>query len=98
MSHSIRLSSRSQKELDQANLWYEEQAEGLWKRFMNNVNAVLISIEKNPLLYPEKKNWLKEVAMKVFPYTIVYKIQKKGIVIHTIFHTSQNPNKKYLVE
>lgn len=42
----------------------------------------------------------RETKIGVFPYLIVYKLQKrkKIVAISSIFHTSKNPKKKYTGE
>ncbi|MBI2966516.1 MAG: hypothetical protein HYY40_01715 [Bacteroidetes bacterium] len=37
----------------------------------------------------------REALLKRFPYLIVYEIVKDKTVIHSFFHTSRNPKKKY---
>jgi len=55
------------------------------------------SIVHHPERYPIRKKEFRQVLIKVFPYLIIYKIDKNGnnVVIASIFHTSRNPKKKY---
>jgi len=47
--------------------------------------------------YAERRKGFRETKINVFPYLIIYRIQKrkKIVAISSIFHTSRNPKKKY---
>ena len=59
------------------------------KEFRKN----LTFIQNNPKLAELKYYDIRVLAVKTFPFTIHYKIEKEYIVIVAIFHTSQNPDK-----
>ncbi len=85
------------KEFQEAAIWYEDRNAGLGLRFIDTIRKRLKIIEAHPERYPKRKNNFRESVIGIFPYVIVYKFLKKEerIVIHSIFHTSGNPNKKY---
>lgn len=97
MTFKTELLPRARKELLDAWDWYEDKWTGLGDRFMREVEKKLQQIEKTPERYAEHRKGFREAKIKVFPYLIIYRIQKrkKIIAISSIFHTSRNPKKKY---
>lgn len=93
---SIILSSRAQKEINQTWEWYENKKEGLGDRFLKSLILRLRSIKKYPDRYPTRYKSYKEAIVPIFPFLIIYKLnrKKKSVRIVSIFHTSLNPKKK----
>ena len=42
------------------------------------------------------KNY-RQIILKTFPYVVVYEIVEEAVVVFAVFHTSQNPIKKFRV-
>lgn len=76
---------------------YDDKWNGLGDRFMQEVETKLSQVKKTPERYSEKKLGFREVSIDVFPYLIIYKInkRKKIVAISSIFHTKKDPKKKY---
>ena len=77
--------------------WYDDRWIGLGDRFMREVEKKVQQIEKTPERYAERRTGFREAKINVFPYLIIYRIQKrkKIIAISSIFHTNRNPKKRY---
>jgi mRNA-degrading endonuclease RelE of RelBE toxin-antitoxin system len=97
MTYKIEFLPRARKELLEAWDWYDDRWSGLGDRFMREVEKKVQQIEKTPERYAERKKGFRETKIRVFPYLIIYRIQKrkKIIAISSVFHTSRNPKKKY---
>ena len=95
MSYTIVFLSRAQHELLEAWEWYEDKQAGLGDQFKNKVTERLHSLLQHPERYPIRKKEFREVRIEVFPYLIIYRIDKNTVVIASILHTSRNPKKKY---
>ena len=97
MSYKIEFLSRARKELMEAWEWYDDRWIGLGDRFMREVEKKVQQIEKTPERYAERRKGFRETKINVFPYLIIYRIQKrkKIVAISSIFHTSRNPKRKY---
>lgn len=95
--YSIIYSSRSQNEIAKAWEWYEERQQGLGDRFLKEVINRVRLIEQNPDRYPTRTKSYKETPVPVFPFLIIYRVnkKKKSVRIVSVFHTSLNPAKKY---
>ena len=96
-AHATILSSRAQKEIIEAWNWYEDRQPGLGDRFLREVRARIEKIEQTPERYPTRFRSYKETPVPVFPFLIIYRINKKKKLIRivSVFHTSLNPQKKY---
>jgi plasmid stabilization system protein ParE len=97
MMYKVELLSRARRELIDAWDWYDDKWTGLGDRFMREVEKKLAQIEKTPERYSERRKGFRETKVRVFPYLIIYRMQKrkKIIAISSIFHTSRNPKRKY---
>jgi mRNA-degrading endonuclease RelE of RelBE toxin-antitoxin system len=97
MSYNLIFHPEAAKEYAEAFAWYEEKKKGLGKRFENMVEFRLNKIAVNPEIYGFSKGNFREALTDIFPYTIVYKVNKRKneIYVSAIYHTSRNPKKKY---
>jgi plasmid stabilization system protein ParE len=97
MSYKIEFLPRARRELLDAWNWYDDKWSGLGDRFVGEVERKLLQIGKTPERYAERRKGFRETPINVFPYLIIYKVQKRKriVAISSIFHTSRNPKKKY---
>ena len=86
MSFKSILQPRAGKELLDAWIWYEEKQLGLGDRFEIELYKRIEEIEQHPERYPQRKNLFHETKIKIFPYLIIYRIEKEEelIVISSI--------------
>lgn len=75
--------------------YYEEKQSGLGASYEHETDTMLKTIKKNHLLFQRKYKQFREALMKKFPYFVVYEIIQDEIVVHSFFHTSRNPARKY---
>lgn len=94
---SLLVSSKAQKELALSWEWYEDRQQGLGDRFTAAVIQQLNTIIDNPETFSVRHKPYHEAKVSVFPFVIVYKIDKrrKRVEVISIFHTSRNPKAKY---
>lgn len=97
MSYHIALHQEAEKEYEASYVWYELRQEGLGERFITLVKKKLAEVAERPDSYPKKKGPYREVPVDVFPYIIVYTVDKKRklVIVLAIYHTSRNPLLKY---
>jgi len=97
MSYQIVFHPDADREYIEAYQWYEKEKKGLGARFERMVGLHVQQIIDAPENYHYSKAPYREVATEVFPYVIVYKInkRKKLIFISAIYHTKRNPKYKY---
>jgi mRNA-degrading endonuclease RelE of RelBE toxin-antitoxin system len=85
------------KEYNKAIIWYETQQEYLGDRFTRIIDAVIGRIQRQPEHFGFGKRPYREASVPVFPFTIVYKVNKVKHIIYivSIYHTSRNPRFKF---
>jgi len=95
MTFTFLLSPKAHNEILEAWEWYEDKQTGLGDQFKQEVAKKLDVITANPLQYASK-NSFREAQTDVFPYLIVYQINKQLnlIFVVSIFHTSRHPKRK----
>ena len=94
---SVILSKRAANEVTNSWKWYEERQNGLGDRFLIELVAQLNLIEKFPERYSCKFKLYRETSLAIFPFAIIYKINKRKKIVQvvTVFHSSRNPAKRY---
>ncbi|RYU86223.1 type II toxin-antitoxin system RelE/ParE family toxin [Mucilaginibacter terrigena] len=95
MDYIIEFADKAQFELFDGWSWYEMQQTGLGNRFEDEVYKKIEQVRKNPLFYMVVGKH-RQANTEVFPYVIVFRIEKKRNVIWiaSIFHTSRHPKRK----
>lgn len=97
MSRRAIFSSLAANELQESCDWYENRKEGLGFQLLEIIDKAIELILFNPEGFPQKKEPYREVALKIFPYIIVYEYLKETQIVYVlhIFHTSRHPRIKY---
>lgn len=98
MSYAIRLHPLVKQDYDEAYEWYEDRQKGLGERFLQAARLKTEEIALHPDAYSSKdKLQFREARTEIFPYIIVYKInkRKKEIYISSVHHAKKHPHKKY---
>jgi hypothetical protein len=72
--------------------FYESNQVNLGHRFLDAVDISLVSIRKNPLIWPSDKKGRRKCIIRKFPYLLIYKLSDKFIYILVLAHTSRKPN------
>ena len=76
--------------------WYETQKPGLGEEFLDELDGVYFKLEAHPQYFGKVKKNFRQVALKRFPFVIVYEIIKTEVVVFAVFHTSRNPKRKFI--
>jgi plasmid stabilization system protein ParE len=78
-----------------AYLWYEDQTPGLGLDFLRCVEVALLSIERNPKIYPVMHETYRRALVRRFPYAIFYEVDdaEDRCIVYSVFHCSQEPKK-----
>lgn len=97
MNYQLIFHPEAEEEYLDAYLWYEEKQEGLGDRFEQKVEQRLKQISEHPEHYAKKKASFRESSVDVFPFRIVFVVnkKKKSIYVAAIYHTKRAPKHKY---
>jgi plasmid stabilization system protein ParE len=83
----------AQQDIEEAYGWFEEQRIGLGEDFLSCVDACIQNICRIPELYPKIHEDYRRALVRRFPYAVFYEYTEAKVVVYSIFHTSQNPQK-----
>ncbi len=85
-------------EFDASILWYGERSLRAAEEFAKAVANKLEAICAAPTLYRIVYKHYREASLHKFPFSIVYSIDRSGktLIVHSVYHHSRNPRKKYL--
>ena len=91
--YKIVVQNAAQLDLDEAFIWYEEKKLNLGFRFIEDFENILNKIITNPFFASKVDSELRAASLKIFPYEIVYKIDKLSdtIIIIAINHFKREP-------
>lgn len=94
MNYDVVFFPRAELEVTKAFQWYESKTQGLGGKFIRHLDVEIERIKKYPLQARSGKNDFRELPVESFPYIIIFSTRKDKIIVHSIFHTSRNPDKK----
>lgn len=91
---------KAKQEYTTSFVWYGLKLKGLEERFRLAVDALLEKLSQNPEYYSYSKVPFREAALRKFPFTIVFTINKeeKRVFIAAIYHSKRNPKHKFREE
>ena len=91
--YKLIIQNAAQLDLDEAFIWYEEKKSDLGFRFVEEFEIILTKIIANPFFASKVDSELRAASLKIFPYEIVYKIDKLSdtIIIIAINHFKRAP-------
>jgi hypothetical protein len=81
-------------EIAESCMYYNKKLPGLGFEFEDEIFQLLELIKNNPLLFPIKFAHIHEAVVPRFPFVINYEVNGKQIIVSSVFHTNQHPNKK----
>ena len=81
----------AEKEFDDSIAWYENEREGLGRKFRSTIELYFQRIADNPEWFPEVRGEVRRAVVRRFPFVIHFLIEKERIVILSVFHTSREP-------
>jgi hypothetical protein len=87
----ISIDELANKEFNDAIDWYENQSEGLGKRFKKSVINQIKKIIKNPNWFLIEADNIYKAYIPKFPYKILFSIDKEMITIWAIAHMHRKP-------
>ncbi len=97
MAFKLILLPRARREIFDAIDWYERRREGLGKKFLAEVERESGRIIEDPFLFPKSKETditYRRAVLRKFPFVIIFSSTIDEIIIHSVFHTRLNPDKK----
>ena len=95
MDYNIIISIEAEKDTNDAYCYYEDQQLGLGERFLNELSFFYTRLKQHPQYYSftSENKTSRSVALRIFPYKIIYEIDDKQVFVYAVYHFRQNPEK-----
>lgn len=87
----IRFLAPAWQELDDAVIWYNEQADGLGQEFLDELDRAIRRSVAYPLSCPEIEPGLRRCLLARFPYGLVYGLDGDTVVVVAVAHLHREP-------
>ena len=79
-------------EYQEAIEFYNLQSEGLGNKFFSEIDRTISIIRNYPEGFTEYTKNTRKAVVNIFPYNIIYSIQKEKIIVIAIAHQHRKPN------
>ena len=73
--------------------WYETQEAGLGREISRAVEAAVTRGQRNPQSFRVASDPFRRALVRRFPFEVFYEYDAEQVVVHMVFHTSQDPAK-----
>lgn len=80
-------------EAEAARDWYEERLPSLGDAFVDALEATVGRIEADPLAYPVAHGQLRRALLRSFPYTVIYRVTERELLIVAVMHERRHPRR-----
>lgn len=88
---NVRFLTLADKEVDDAAAWYEEQAEGLSRDFLDELVCAVRLIRIYLLLAQQIEPEIRRFLFARFPYSLIYGIDQETTVVIAVAHQRREP-------
>ena len=93
MSYRVYVRGAAERDLSEAQRWYEQQQPGLAAEFSTEFNATLEILEETPLIYQELYRGIRRAILHRFPYLVWYRVQNAEVAVLACTHGKVRPGK-----
>ena len=93
MIESVVFTDEAKDDVRESYGWYESREPGLGEEYLRCVEACVQTIQRHPELYPVAVDEFRRALVRRFPFEIFYEVSGNSLVIYSVFHCSQNPQK-----
>ena len=81
----------AREELNEAASFYEARVPGLGAAFLDDVERSIVLLCENPQLGEVAGRAFRKVLLRRFPYSIVYALRDKEVIIVAVAHQRRRP-------
>ncbi|MBI1831214.1 MAG: type II toxin-antitoxin system RelE/ParE family toxin [Planctomycetes bacterium] len=83
----------AQRDLDEGIAWYSKEKKGLGRKFAAAVRQVVKGLRRMPKRHAVVFKDVRRAVVKGFPYVVYYRVIDPDVVVISIFHSLQDPEK-----
>lgn len=94
MDYNIIISIAAENDTIEAYKYYEDQKTGLGDRFLKELDSFYKKLKDHPSYYSfvSDRKITRSVALKIFPYKIIFQIENDEVYVFAVYHFRQNPD------
>ncbi|MBU6410635.1 MAG: type II toxin-antitoxin system RelE/ParE family toxin [Verrucomicrobia bacterium] len=81
----------AEQEFEHSIAWYENQRKSLGQKFRSTIEDYFQQIADHPEWFTKVRGEVRRAVVRRFPFVIHFLVEKEGIVILSVFHTSRDP-------
>ena len=81
----------AERELLEAQAWYELQSPGLGFEFARNADAAIANILRNPYAFQQIEGEFRRAMVRRFPYRVIFLASASEILVVSCFHHRREP-------
>lgn len=87
----VRLLAAARQELDDAVAWYDEQAPGLGREFLDEIDRAVRRASAFPMSCPEIEPDMRRCLLARFPYGLIFGVDGQTLVVVAVAHLHRAP-------
>jgi len=91
LTYRLLIRPRAERDLIEAQQWYEAQRPGLGREFRAEVDKILAQLPSHPLMYPLVQERAHRAVVARFPYLVYYLVAGDRISVIACFHGHRDP-------
>jgi hypothetical protein len=88
---NVRFLTLAQQEIDEAVIWFDEQADGKGMDFLDELDRVVRLIKSYPFASTEIEAEIRRCLFAHLPYALIYGIERQTIVVIAVAHFRRAP-------
>lgn len=88
----VRFLRPAELELLDAARYYEIQARGLGREFLDKIDAAILDIREAPERWPIVNSCIRRRLVHRFPYALLYRVEPDAIIIQATMHLHRRPD------
>ena len=93
--YQLIISEQAEIDIQDAFDWYQMQSEFAAAFFIERLQEGLQVLSTRPFIFQTIYSTYRQVVLNPFPYVIIFEATENFVVVYRVFHTSQNPKKKF---
>ena len=93
MTRKLIVRPQARSDIAEAMVWYETQGQGLGADFVRAVEVALAAVQHNPFQFQKVHGAWRRVALRRFPYGLIYVPSDDEIIVLACAHGRRNPKR-----
>lgn len=93
LRYSVYVRKAAERDIADAQKWYEDQQRGLAAEFHDEFNATIDRLTETPLIYPTIYCNVRRAVLHRFPYLVWYRVQSTLVTVIACTHAKADPGK-----